>query len=549
MKYTKYTLIILLLFSVKLTSQEIIEMLGRPTDNSITISVLFKKKCDFYIEYGDTSGNLKNKTDLISNVAGKPEKIKISGLFADTRYFYRTQYRVVGTSNFITGEEHSFYTQRVPGATFTFTIEADEHLYDKKGNRSIYNICIDNQIKDKPDFIFSLGDIFGDDHTPSTTTSADMEKLHKDYLQYLGKICHSAPLFICLGNHEGENAYYLNQNPPENIAVYGTIWRKYYYSNPFPDNFYTGNTDIEAYGIGYPENYYAFTWGDALFVVLDVYRYASQISPKPGNWDWTLGQKQYKWLKQTLENNDSKFKFVFAHHVSGEGRGGILQAKKFEWGGFDNDGISYEFMKNRPGFEKPIHQLFVDNKVNIFFQGHDHLFALETMDGVIYQEVPMPSDSTYEIGMLANADAYTSDIYGGTGHLRVTVSPADVKVDFVTAWLPKDTLSGLHKNREVAFSYTIRDFASNTIDDYQNSTEIRIYPNPATKEVKIDNPQNIHIDRISVMDMHGKTLIYNQINNNFIDKIDLSNQKPGIYILRIYTENEVITMKLIKSNY
>ncbi len=33
----------------------------------------------------------------------------------------------------------------------------------------------------------------------------------------------------------------------------------------------------------------------------------------------------------------------------------------------------------------------------------------------------MPSDSTYEIGMLANADAYTADTVEGSGHLRVTV--------------------------------------------------------------------------------------------------------------------------------
>lgn len=547
MKIIKLTLFIFLLNSGILTSQEIIEMLGRPTDNSITVSVLLKKKCDFFIEYGDDSGNLKDKTDLISNTAGKPDKVEITGLVADAKYFYRTQYRVVGTSNFITGEEHSFHTQRSSGSTFTFTIEADEHLYDKKGNRSIYNICIDNQAKDMPDFVFTLGDIFGDDHTPVTTTSADMDELHRDYLQYLGKICHSAPLFICLGNHEGEKAYYLNQNPPENIAVYGTLWRKHYYANPYPDHFYSGNTDIEAYGIGYPENYYAFTWGDALFVVLDVYRYASVTTPKPGNWNWTLGQKQYDWMKHTLENNNSKFKFVFAHHVSGEGRGGILQAKKFEWGGYDNDGISYEFVKNRPDMEKPIHQLFVDNKVNIFFQGHDHLFALENMDGIIYQEVPMPSDSTYEIGMLANADAYVSDTVGGTGHLKVTVNPDNVKVDFIRAWLPKDTLTGVHKNREVAFSYTVEASSSVTNQELQNSPMIKIYPNPATLEAKIDNPENIYIDRISLSDIHGKTLISRHINNNFIDKIDLSDQKPGIYILRIFTDNNVITRKLIKS--
>jgi len=43
----------------------------------------------------------------------------------------------------------------------------------------------------------------------------------------------------------------------------------------------------------------------------------------------------------------------------------------------------------------------------------------------------MPSDSTYLIGKLANADAYTSDTLDGTGHIKVTVSSGCVKVDYI----------------------------------------------------------------------------------------------------------------------
>ena len=31
-----------------------------------------------------------------------------------------------------------------------------------------------------------------------------------------------------------------------------------------------------------------------------------------GPWD-----KQYNWLKQTLENSNAKYKFIFAHHTDG----------------------------------------------------------------------------------------------------------------------------------------------------------------------------------------------------------------------------------------
>jgi hypothetical protein len=431
-------------------------ILGRPTNNSITMNILFDQPSDVYWEYGTSSGNFPLKTQTFSTMKNTPVETDFTGLAVNTKYYYRTRYHTSGSSSdFLSGLEHTFQTQRTPGAAFTFTIEADEHLYDKKGVQSIYQICLNNQALDKPDFMFSLGDTFGDDHQATTITSAQLDELHKFYRPFLGTLCNSVPFFFCPGNHEGENDYYMGFTPPNNLAINGTLWRKYYYSNPFPNGFYTGNTDNEPWGISSPENYYAFNWGDALFVVLDVYRYQNKTNPKPGGWDWSLGLTQYNWLKTTLETSKSKYKFVFAHHVRGEGRGAVTMAKLFEWGGYEANGTTPGFATQRPGWAKPIHKLFVDNKVNIFFQGHDHLFAHEILDGVTYQEVPMPSDSTYQIGMLANADAYTSDQVDGTGHLRVNVSPSEVKVDYIQAYLPRDeTVS--RKNRQVAFTYLIK---------------------------------------------------------------------------------------------
>ncbi|MEI7980895.1 MAG: T9SS type A sorting domain-containing protein [Bacteroidota bacterium] len=523
------TCVILYYSSPAQTSNEI---LGRPADSSITISILFDQQKDVYWEYGTLSGIYPLITDTLIAAKDIALKVDFTGLSADTKYYYRTRYRRSGSgTSFLAGPERTFHTQRSQGSTFSFTIESDEHLYDKKGVRSLYQVCLDNQAKDHPDFMFSLGDIFGDDHKPLEITSAEMDALHKDYRPFLGSICHSVSLFICLGNHEGEKNYYLAQNPPENIAVYATTWRKFYYSNPYPDNFYTGNTEYEPYGIGNPENYYAWTWGDALFVVLDVYRDQCDTSAKPKNWNWTLGFPQYTWLKNTLETSNAKYKFVFAHHTRGEGRGGITTARYFEWGGYESDGTTWGFSTHRPGWEKPIHQLFKDNGVNIFFQGHDHLFAHEVLDGVTYQEVPMPSDSTYEIGMLANAGAYTSDTLDGSGHLRVTVSPSCAKVDYIRAWLPADTLGGLHHNREVAFTYTIGTCSSQEVNDQEKNPGIYIYPNPAKDKISIGIPEGIKPVHVSLTNMMGQTLLQSQSNN-----IDVSGIPSGIYFMTIHTD-------------
>ena len=94
----------------------------------------------------------------------------------------------------------------------------------------------------------------------------------------------------------------------------------------------------------------------------------------------------------------------------------------------------------------------VKQGVTIFFQGHDHLFARQEKDGVVYQEAPNPADTTYSA---FNRETYRSgDILPNSGYLRVTVSPAHVKVDYVRSYLPTDETPE-RKNGEVAFSFAV----------------------------------------------------------------------------------------------
>ncbi|CAN5551704.1 hypothetical protein BH11PLA2_BH11PLA2_05450 [soil metagenome] len=95
----------------------------------------------------------------------------------------------------------------------------------------------------------------------------------------------------------------------------------------------------------------------------------------------------------------------------------------------------------------------VKHEVTIFFQGHDHLYARQERDGVVYQEVPIPADHTYTA---FNEDAYTSGKkLPNAGYLKVTVSPAEVKVDYIRCWLPKDE-NPTQRTGDVAHSYTLR---------------------------------------------------------------------------------------------
>ena len=203
------TLFLFLLLSFAGLGQKFSVILGRPTDKSITASVLFDQNTDYYLEYGTSTGVYATKSSIYAGINGVPEEIDIPNLTANTRYFYRLGYKLKAASAYTNSPEYSFITQRSPGSSFTFTVEADEHLYDKKGVANLYKICLANQLADKPDFMLSLGDTFGDDHYPTTITSTELKDLHAYYRPFLGEIAHSVPFYFCLGNHEGENNYYL----------------------------------------------------------------------------------------------------------------------------------------------------------------------------------------------------------------------------------------------------------------------------------------------------------------------------------------------------
>jgi hypothetical protein len=275
------------------------------------------------------------------------------------------------------------------------------------------------------------------------------------------------------GNHEQAAAYLLNGTTSSPAVLAGNARLKYF-PLPAPNVFYSGNT-TEIPDVGLPRDYYSWTWGDALFITLDPYWHSpnavdnvagtlvaeDQGSGKGNNksgagagkasdlWKVGIGDEQYAWLKKTLETSNAKFKFVFAHHVLGTGRGAIEVSTNYEWGGKDPKGVS-TFEKERPNWELPIHDLMVKNGVSIFFQGHDHIFVTQERDGLIYQSMPNPADDTFS---MFNDAAYKSGTKApNSGHVRVTVSPVEAKVEYFLAAREQD--SG-RKNLSVAHSYSV----------------------------------------------------------------------------------------------
>jgi hypothetical protein len=459
------------------------ELLGRITDRSVTVNLYSLIKTDTYIEYGTTPGIYTNTTPrYLNQAAEQPVEIILDDLAPDTRYYYRLSFRKTGDRYYEHGKEHAFHTQRPPASTFVFTITADEHfpyrLPQNKKKLNLYRQTFQNIAESNPDFLISLGDFAMTDWC-SGRWIKNLGEAKQRYLNLrscLNNIAHSIPFYLVIGNHEGEVGWEYDFTAPgqnhDSRAVICTKARKEIMPNPYPDEFYTGNTDlVSEYGLR--EDYFAWEWGDALFVALDPFWYTKTNPKVPADgWEWTLGKEQYDWLYQTLHNSDAKWKLVFIHHLTSSytdnlhnrytsdifyGRGGTEIAKfkvagqpSFEWGGEDKHGVFVFDVKRTDWTHGSIHDMLVSENVTAVFHGHDHLFAKQDLDGIVYQECPRPSNATYGFGFMLKSGYKHGVIHNNSGHIQVTVDPHSVKVEYVRSFLPGDGENGI-----VAYSYEI----------------------------------------------------------------------------------------------
>jgi hypothetical protein len=324
----------------------------------------------------------------------------------------------------------------VPEGGFSFVVQADSHL-DENTNTSLYRQTIMNITDGKPSFLMDLGDTFMSEKFAKTLQEVEGRYIQaKSYFDLLGNI----PLYLVNGNHDGECGWMGNM---EEWARNSRL--KYFPSDDIGSGAYLGNRTTA--------NYYSFVKGDAQFIILDPFTFTTEKAKgEDDGWSYTLGKTQYDWLKATLENSNSKYKFVFIHNLVGgygkDARGGAEAAKYYEWGGYSLSG-SYDFDEMRPGWGKPIHQLLVDNNVNVVFHGHDHFYARQSLDGIIYQLVPQPGTPGNSVND-ASKYSYKAGVFlPSAGYLRVVVSSEEAVVEYVK------TAQDMSQNSSIPDHYVI----------------------------------------------------------------------------------------------
>jgi len=336
------------------------------------------------------------------------------GLDPGVRFEYEVLASVAsGDQSLYTG---SVVTQRQPGASFTFALITDSHIgadltYSNQGDPNTLQSVSADVGQAQPDFIVNLGDMldfheYGFNDPPPSGSVTRLAYLN--YRTLLGDTLGHAAHFGVIGNWEGENGCYT----AEEIAR-SQQERLLYMPGPTPTSYPEGGSPSQ--------DYYAFTWGDALFIVLNVMGYTPTkhlLSLDPGvPTDWTLGETQFGWFADTLANATAKWRFVFIHHAVGGAAGDDADSAYGRGGGR----AAYV------GEQARVHQLMLQYGAQIFFYGHDHVFADMQVDGIHYT---LPG-SAGAIWMFGQSQTGYTQSWPESGWGKVKVSPDSVDVQFL----------------------------------------------------------------------------------------------------------------------
>ncbi len=144
----------------------------------------------------------------------------------------------------------------------------------------------------------------------------------------------------------------------------------------------------------------------------------------------------------------------------------------------------------------------------------------------------------------------------GVNDGNVSVSNTDKNFSHTRSY---DVTPGIHTYYAVAQNYVLTGgtgitsiygslnvkFTPNTLTDVDeiNNINVSVYPNPANDVINIELDKDANIEVLDILGQIIKTIN----NNNKETTIDIKNLPSGVYFVRITTDKEIITKKLIKN--
>jgi hypothetical protein len=336
---------------------------------SATLIVKADVAVDVTVDYGSLPGSYSASR---SSFGQARHEITLAELTPSSTVYYRltiTDSANPGSS--IVLPEKSFHSSRSPGAPFSFAVGGDNRPNsDTTVQPATWNTIVGQMAAENIDLSLNVGDmIYG--------LSAD--SLDRFVAKYDGlfsvtaPLSASAPIYNAIGNHEFVNV-------ANGKAAYEQEFT-------LPVN---NGSDAATYG----EHYYSFDNGNTHFIAL-----STEI---PGEWGLITGN-QKSWLAQDLAAASGKWIVVFMHRPLFRG------THPYDpWVNTSNTAGQAN--------KAEIHNLFVQNGVDVVFEGHDHFYLHHLEDGIQYIITGGGGAPLYSLPAPA-----PGDVFGASTHEHVKV--------------------------------------------------------------------------------------------------------------------------------
>ncbi|QHI38925.1 Subtilisin E [Kordia antarctica] len=145
----------------------------------------------------------------------------------------------------------------------------------------------------------------------------------------------------------------------------------------------------------------------------------------------------------------------------------------------------------------------------------------------------------------SNGTSFSSPIIAGSMACLVQAFPNKTNLELMQ--LVRES-SSIYSNPTIQLGYGIPNFESvfqTLLTSESNLTTIQVFPNPAKAIVQINFPEGTQNATITLGNLVGKT-IKTYTTNTTYKNIDVSQLAAGMYLLRIETNGEQFTRKIIK---
>ncbi len=395
-------------------------LLSCPTENSIRISALNSKQTvDAVIELRkDGLQDWERRQPALKLSAHEILDWNISELSPAIRYEYRVLVKRATEESWRPAASGSFRTQRKGPSTYTAVLMTDPHtgsFPSSSGPVLTLDKVVRNAARAKAEFVLDLGDNVawpGSREFPQKNSDGALSAYAR-YRRQIGPLSIQCPHFAVIGNWSGESGKF-----PEKSIETVTAVRRALLPGPNDKTYPQGGSERQ--------DYYAFSWGDALYVILNIQTYS--IPSNPDRFptlmadvnkisEWTLGEKQMNWFETTLRNATERYRFVCMHHPAGGNAGDDLNTLYGRGGA----------RACNTGEQARIHGLMKRHKVQIFFYGHDHVFVDDVVDGIHYT---LPGSCGAPWKFTKEETGYER-FWPDSGHAQLDVTPEKATVTFI----------------------------------------------------------------------------------------------------------------------